>query len=176
MLESVFLLIKQEEQRAKMPPCSGNKARCAVFAELLMLLSFLVSRRLSTRLRAFQLSQFGVWRQKKAVSIPPRRNVAIKRRWQSSEASVPSCLCFKGTCGNVSSSYPDRAERKPVGRRFSGSLAQCYRCSFYQMVAHTSCLSGQMDVMSHSTLQILSPLQLVARTSQNLHSLGIFIM
>lgn len=46
----------------------------------------------------------------------------------------------------------------------------------YQILTHTSCLSGQMDVISHSTLQLLSPLQLVARTSQNLHSLDNFIM
>lgn len=38
------------------------------------------------------------------------------------------------------------------------------------MVTHTSCLLGQMDVISHSTLQVFFPAQLVARSSQNLHS------
>lgn len=33
-----------------------------------------------------------------------------------------------------------------------------------------------MDVMSHSTLQLPLPVQLVARTSQNLHSLRGFII
>lgn len=44
------------------------------------------------------------------------------------------------------------------------------------MVTHTSRLSSQMDVMLHSTVQLLSPVQLVGSKSQNLHSLGIFMM
>lgn len=44
------------------------------------------------------------------------------------------------------------------------------------MVTHTSCLSAQMDVMLHSTVQLLSPVQLAGSKSQNLHSLDIFMM
>lgn len=44
------------------------------------------------------------------------------------------------------------------------------------MVTHTSRLSSQMAVMLHSTVQLLSPVQLVGSKSQNLHSLGIFMM
>lgn len=44
------------------------------------------------------------------------------------------------------------------------------------MVTHTSRLSSQMDVMLHSTVQLLSPVQLVGSKSQNLHSLDIFMM
>lgn len=45
----------------------------------------------------------------------------------------------------------------------------------HQMLTHTSWSSGQMAVISHSTLQVFLPTQLVSRTSQNLHSLFIFI-
>lgn len=45
----------------------------------------------------------------------------------------------------------------------------------HQMLTHTSCSSGQMAVISHSTLQVFLPAQLVSCTSQNLHSLRIFI-
>lgn len=44
------------------------------------------------------------------------------------------------------------------------------------MVTHTSCASGQIAVISHSTLQVLFPAQLVTRSSQNLHSFFIFTL
>lgn len=46
----------------------------------------------------------------------------------------------------------------------------------YQILTHTSSSWGQMAVMSHSTLQLPLPAQLVARMSQNLHSLLTFII
>lgn len=46
----------------------------------------------------------------------------------------------------------------------------------HQIVTHTSCTSGQMDVISQFTLQVLFPVQLVARSSQNLHSFFIFTL
>lgn len=46
----------------------------------------------------------------------------------------------------------------------------------YQMLTHTSLSSGQMEVMSQSTLQIPLPRHVVACKSQNLHSCFIAIM